>query len=359
MSKIIILISLLLLVWQIEKDSYAFKSYNDIYDYTSLSRLTDPGEDAELLKDLPDDINTICDIANVQLVHYRMLSQWKIPKNEWNISTANHDIKIILDTLMVKGPGNLSKERKLEDRVLGSCTKESIFLTSLLRSKGIPARIRVGYFTNLYRGSKAIEFWKNVKEYEWLDMESKYPDDFTLNAIEVNRSIEHWITEYWDEETGEWKLLDMRPEYLQAYGYDVNYHIKEKENFEYAWQVWKRINNEDFAPSAYAEGDLDAKSHVRFQLLMDFYSLLNHDGPGLFDSNGKYLDDNDERRFLKKAYDDLTIEEITELDNLAFLLSNNPTVDQLINFYFNNTTLKIASIETDEYSFIYSYLNNN
>lgn len=340
-------------------DSRTNQSKDNSFRYTALSRLTDPGENADMLDDIPTDVKEICDIANVQLVHYRMLSQWKIPRTEWNTAFADHNMKVILDTLRAKGPGELSKDRKLQDRVRSDCTKEAIFLTSLLRSKNIPSRIRVGYLTNLYKGNKALEFWKNVKEYERLDFTSEYPDSFTLNAIEVNRSIEHWVTEYWDKKTNQWRLLDMRPEYLQAHGYEVDYHIKEKENFEYAWQVWKRRNDEDFEESAYAERGWSARTHIRYQLLMDFYSLLNHDGPGIFESNGKQTDQNDNwRAYMEKNYDELTTDELTELDNLAELISKNPSVDQLIDFYNNCKTMKINSIEEDKYSFIYMQREN-
>ncbi len=261
------------------------------FNYTQYSRLTDPGENKYLIDELPDDISEICDIANVQLVHYRMLSQMKIPKNKWHTKFANHDLKNILDTLKNSGNGKLTKERDLQNRIIGACTKESIFSTGILRSKDVPARMRVGFLTNLYTSPNSLGFWKNVKEYELRDTTGIYPDKFTLNAIKVNRAIEHWVTEFYDENARDWKLLDIRPEYLNAYGKNVDYFLTVNEDFEFGWQVWKRINEKDFEESAYDEGDLDAKSHVRYQMLMDFYSLLNYDCPGVFDSNGKFIGD--------------------------------------------------------------------
>ena len=63
-------------------DNHSSKKNDNQYYYTGLSRLTDPEENAYLLYSLPDNIEEICDIANVQLVHYRVLSQWKIPKSK-------------------------------------------------------------------------------------------------------------------------------------------------------------------------------------------------------------------------------------------------------------------------------------
>lgn len=326
------------------------------FNYIKYGRLTDPMENEYLLKELPDDFDQMCKIANLQSVHHTMLSQWKIPRSEWKIARANHDIKDILDTLKVKGDGKLSVNRELKDRIFGACTKESIFSTSMLRAKGIPARIRVGYFTNLYSGEKAVEFWRNVNNYaNTVPYDSAQFDEYTLYMKSINKAIEHWVTEYWDKEEHKWRILDIRPEYLQSYGLDVDFHLPDQ-YFEFGYEAWQRINSPEFINDAYSESDLDGKSHIRYQMLMDFYSLLNHDVPGIFDDNGQDIsgnENNNEIRFLRKKYDELSEVEIKELDDLAILLGKKPGVAELIGFYNNSSTLKINSIEKDKYSFIY------
>ena len=331
-------------------------SRNRAFDYSNYSRLTDPGENEVMLTSLPDDIRQMCDIANVQSSHITMLSQWKIPRADWNLARADHHIKDILDTLKTKGDGTLSLDRELNNRVLGACTKESIFSTSMLRAKGIPARMRVGYLTNLYSGEKALDFWRNVNKYSRpVPADSAQFDQYTLYMKEVNKAIEHWVTEYWDKENQEWRILDIRPEYLQSYGLEVDYHLPD-EYFEFGYEAWKKRNSPEFKNDAYSEGDLDGKSHIRYQLLMDFYCLLNHDIPGVFDDKGKYIsnkENNLEIQFLKKKYEDLSPEEIKELDQLADLLEQRPKVDQLLDFYKNSSTLKINSMMDDPYSLVY------
>lgn len=326
------------------------------FDYLEYGRLTDPQENEYMLKNLPDDLQEMCDVANVQSVHHTMLSQWKIPRSERRLTFADHDIKDILDTLKVKGDGTLSIDRKLQDRIFGACTKESIFSTSMLRAKGIPARIRVGYLTNLYKGDKAIEFWRNVNKYaNKTPVDSVVFDQYTLYMKEVNKSIEHWVTEYWDERSKTWRILDIRPEYLRSYGLDVGYHLPDQ-YFELACEAWQKINTPEFINDAYSEGEKDGKTHIRYQMLLDFYSLLNHEVPGVFDDNGKDVtqqDDNQEFRFLSKKYSELSTLEIDELNNLAALLESQPAVKDLLKFYENSTTLRINSVENDPYSYVY------
>jgi hypothetical protein len=101
---------------------------------------------------------------------------------------------------------------------------------------------------------------------------------------------------------------------------------------------------------------MDGKTDIRYQMLMDYYSLLNHDVPGIFDEDGKDItgdENNSEIKFLRKEYAALSKEEIDELDELANLLANNPTVPDLLNFYNKSSTLKIQSIMNDPYSFVY------
>lgn len=329
---------------------------SDPFDYTAYGRLTDPGKHEEMLKNLPDDLDRMCDIANVQLTHITMLSQWKIPRSEWKLARAYHDIEDILDTLSVTGDGTLNADRQLNDRILGACTKESIFSTSMLRAKGIPARIRVGYLTNLYSGDKALEFWRNVNQYSRdVPADSAEFDQYTLYMKEVNKAIEHWVTEYRDAETGSWRVLDIRPEYLWSYGLDVDYHLPDP-YFEFAWEAWQKINDPGFQNDAYSEGDLDGRSHIRYQMLLDFYSLLNHDIPGVFDDRGHSLaagEMNLVLNFIRKPYADLSPEEINELDALAELLSRQASVDELLAFYDQSPFLKIESMMEDPYSFVY------
>ena len=61
---------------------------------------------------------------------------------------------------------------------------------------------------------------------------------------------------------------------------------------------------------------------------MDFFSLLNHDVAG----KGNSLPD-DLKLVKEKDYTDLTDDEIKELDDLADLLSTDPSIIDLITFY--------------------------
>ena len=142
---------------------------------------------------------------------------------------------------------------------------------------------------------------------------------------------------------------------MQSYGLDVSYHLPD-EYFEFGYEAWQKKDNPDFQNDAYSEQGMDGKTDIRYQMLMDFYSLLNHDVPGIFDDEGTDItqdENNNVIKFLRKEYSKLSDEEIKELDGLVALLDEKPSVDALIEFYNNSSTLKIESMEKDTYSFIY------
>jgi hypothetical protein len=168
------------------------------------------------------------------------------------------------------------------------------------------------------------------------------------NQISVDKHIEHWICEYWDESKGQWRLLDANTTFLKASsGIQVGYHLPPK-HFEFAHEAWQSMRkNVDFNPDQYAEWPQDGRSHIRSQLLLDYYSLLNHDMAGFDDQEGEV------HRFIKqKIYEDTPKVELMELDALARLLSRDPTVEQLVEFYHQSKTLRIETAEEDRFSLL-------
>jgi hypothetical protein len=337
------------------------------FHYKSFSRLTDPGDYSFMLQGLPEDILRICEIAKQQTVHHNLLPYFGIPSGKWTemnwIWPSGAPIPGMPDMLAALKdavPNNLYDHRRVEQRLIGGCMLESVFLTGLLRYKGIPARIRAGYFKDIMTNQEhVINFWENVSRAKGIERElmEENPDRWKeiMNAItmreqiEVNKHIEHWICEYWDTNEEIWRLLDANDTFLKASsGIDVDFHLPE-ERYHFAHEAWKTMRStEDFNPDQYQEYPQDGSSHIRSQLLLDFFCLLNHDMAGFDDQSGEVMD------FIKrKTYEDTTPEELEELDMLASLLSQNPTKDELMTFYKNSKTLRIAQVEKDPYSFVF------
>jgi hypothetical protein len=328
--------------------------------YLSFSRFTNPKEYSSMLKKLPNDVIGICEIAKQQSVHHNLLPYFKIPKSKWDNMNRiwppymYDQLKALKDT----EPFNLYENRPVEQRLIGACMSESHFLAGLLRYKKIPARLRAGYFKDISSNKEHFfEFWMNVARVKgWasslLNDPEKWKENITafLNRqLSANHYIEHWVCEYWDKSEKKWRILDANDTFLKASsGIEVGFHLPKK-HFEYAYEAWKKMRSDkNFNPDQYFEEPQDGRSHIRSQLLWDFFSLLNHDLAGYSTPKRSTY------QFVKqKKYEDTSKEELEELDKLADLLSREPTRDELVAFYKSSKTLKLEAAEKDPYSFVY------
>ncbi len=337
--------------------------------YLNPSRFTDPGDRSALLDELPADVVGIAGVAEGLTVHHNLLPYYQVPRAAWADMSRPWPPKMpdLLSALEQRGPGNLIARRKIEDRLVGACMLESHLLAGMLRHREIPARMRAGYFRNLYaKPAHVLDFWENTLRARGVERELLEQDPerwreeiraFTQKQIDVDHRIEHWVVEYWDEDQRAWRILDANTSFLEASSnLEVGYHLP-REHFEYAWEAWRTMRAApDFDPDRYAEWPQDGRSHIRSQLLWDFYSLLNHDIAG-HDTASWPGDDPTpgERRvyaFVKeKRFDELSEEDLGELDQLAELLAGEPTREELLRFYRDTATLHLETADLDPYSF--------
>ena len=328
--------------------------------YTGLSRFTDPHAFAHLLDGLPATVSELCEIAEQQTIHHNLLGYYGLSpaiagamRRVWPPRLSD-----ILGALVEMAPGNLHDTRAPERRTVGACMLEAHFLAGLLRSKGIPTRIRAGYFQRIRAdGEHIVRFWRGALRARGVDRDllKAHPDRWQENLDALSRSrnqsdhhIEHWVCEYRNGRTDPWRLVDANRSFLRAHSnLEVSFHLP-SEHFEHAFQAWKRMRTiESFDPEQYVEERQDGRSHIRSQLLWDFYSLLNHDLAGIDDPDGETL------AFVKqRTYEEASAEELAALDTLADLMATDPTLAQLSTFYFATGPLRIPSAEADPYSFV-------
>ena len=317
-----------------------------------------------------EDVVAIAELAKGLTVHHNLLPHYRVPRESWGEMTRPWPPKLpdLLSALQDTGPGNLTDPRRIEDRVVGGCMLESHLLAGMLRHRDIPARTRAGYFRNVNGNAPHIlDFWENTLRERRINAELLEQDPerwrqeiraFTQSQIDLDHRIEHWVVEYWDEDRRTWRVLDANTTFLAASsGLDVGYHLP-REYFEYAWEAWRTMRTaDDFNPDQYAEWPQDGRSHIRSQLLWDFFSLLNHDIAGNDTSLWQGDDPTPaERRafaFVKeRSFEEISEEELGELDRLAELLAGEPTMEELTAFYRETSTLRLETVESDPHSFV-------
>ena len=331
--------------------------------YKDFGRFTNPGTYIDLITTLPNDILSLAKVVENQIVHHNLLAYYGVNFEERsNMKRLSSPlVPEMLHYLRNNDPYNLQSPRKITNRLVGSCLYESHFLSSLLKTKGYAVRQRAGYFKNIRKNQDHIvKFWntsirarKNngVQSENEQEIWLKSLDEFSQHLNEIDHRIEHWIVEYFDENNDKWNLLDGNTTFLKAHSnIEVEYNLP-AEYYEFSFDAWKKMRTTpNFNPDQYAEDPHDGQSHIRSFLLMDFFSLLNHEVAG---RNTNFPSDT---YFIKeRQYSDLTSLELDELDQIADLLSKNPEPLELIELFQNLDTIKIQEITQDSYSFIYKY----
>jgi formylglycine-generating enzyme required for sulfatase activity len=166
--------------------------------YKQYSEFTNPGEYANLYKNLPDSLPELCSLIKSQFIHpYEELPEYReqIPKERWDETLKYPTVKSILKGLLSYDSRGLVKDRKPENRLVLACRENAILLASILKYRGIPARVRGGYATYLnpdFHTNHAIcEVWnKNDKRWMLVDPSTGMVD-FSRNKFDFGNDA--WL----------------------------------------------------------------------------------------------------------------------------------------------------------------------
>lgn len=288
------------------------KEILDFYKQTSC--FTDLGYYKEFAKSLPDDIEKLCALQRMQIIHPVILQDTydeKEDKNAWIWG----DIKSIPPTRLIyeedyfptaqsmlaellrKNP-NYNMERDVRDKIHITCRGQAILLVSILKAKGIPARARSGFAGYIYNDGT---YW------------------------------DHWITEYFDENEYCWKLVDA-DEHIPG----MNLDDVPFKKFLFGAEAWLDVRSgkckEELIAYASEPVTLGLKAAIR-GLFYDFHSLMNNEI--IFLHLPRYI--------IQKDYE-LTEEELKEIDELAALmLKPNDNFEKLNEIW--NTNIKFRIIQ--------------
>lgn len=133
-------------------------------DYTQQTATTDPRQFSHLFDALPDDLPSLCEAVRNIYVHF--MSGNIPPERLPEVDLRRVDR--ILARVMELNPAPLTVRRPREERVVGCCRDASLLLCAMLRHKGIPARLRVGFATYIKMPSPnfkvdhvVVEVWRD------------------------------------------------------------------------------------------------------------------------------------------------------------------------------------------------------
>ena len=179
--------------------------------YTSHSPFTDPGPYAYLYDDLPGRPDELAGIIHGLLLHKLVANYYKVTLGR--VQRAEQFLRTVeqrLAKLMEVDPAPLITPREPHQRQVGMCRDFALLHVSMLRHKGIPARMRVGF--------------------------AKYLDP------KGPLIIDHWIAEYWNADQSRWVLTDPQIDDIQREIMRITIDVtslRRNEDFYLAGSAWQ------------------------------------------------------------------------------------------------------------------------
>lgn len=206
------------------------------------SAITDPGEHAALLDDLPSDVEELCRIVQGLIIHHldgARLFGYTVPQERLSeLDTCS--VAEMLEQICDLDDAPLTEERPPERRLAGCCRDFATLFCSLARHQGIPARVRSGYARYFHPGF----------------------------------NYDHMLVELWDAGQERWVLVDpeMSPRHVEVYKVPFDPYDVPREEFIGGGQAWIlcRVGEANAADFGLApESDRRGWWHVRDRLVRD------------------------------------------------------------------------------------------
>jgi hypothetical protein len=259
--------------------------------YLSFSTYTYPGPYIDYIEsEIPDDPRKFGPLLRRNIIHrvtlkngntgsnadlrygdMRNVPWWRQAEDDVLVTTA-----AMISELFRRDHRGLVLDRKEADRLVVTCRYVAVLTAAILKSKGIPARVRSGF------------------------------ESYAVPTPRV--SCDHWITQYWSDVADRWFSIDVDCclEDLDFDPFDLP-----KDKFEFAADSWLRVRggSVDLA-RFYNGGGYTGLVILAWELLYDFHSLMN--------SEIYYLHTPAQLRI--ENFDKISKRQLSELDRLAELM---------------------------------------
>lgn len=252
---------------------------------------TYPGLYNTNLKSLPDDPQKIGELIRRNFIHRTTLKAGNTGTNAdmkygdmtrvpwWRQAEDDNfpTTSAMLAELLRRDSRGLVEDRTVENKLVLTCRYVSILFASILKSKGIPARVRSG-FANYFEGQSVA----------W----------------------DHWINQYWSSKENRWITVDIDASWHNT-GFDM-YDIP-SEKFDWSADTWLavRANQKDGAYFNNA-GGVNGLLAISWELFYDLHCLMNNEI--LYLHRPKIV--------MSKNFDKLPDNQLKEIDILANLMKN-------------------------------------
>ncbi|MBI2442303.1 MAG: hypothetical protein HYV40_00150 [Candidatus Levybacteria bacterium] len=281
--------------------------------YLQCGMFTYPGLYEDYLKTLPDDVKELGELLRKNFLHrttleagnvgtnidlkygdMRKIPWWRQAEDDNLVTTA----AMLAEFFRRDGRG-ITVERKAEDKLVLTCRNVAILMASILKAKGVPARVRSG-FAAYFEGT--------------------------------NDAWDHWINQYRDRSKNRWITIDVDGSWHRT-RFDM-YDMPEGK-FDFSADVWLDVRHGKRDGKHFRNaGGFDGLVCIAWELFYDFHCLMNSEIIYLHHPVPVMLNN----------FKNLSKEKLKEIDHLAELMKNlDENFDELKKIWETNKEFRILS----------------
>ncbi len=287
--------------------------------YREFSTYTYPGRYQDSLKKLPDDVRQIGELVRKNFLHRTTLRDgnfgtnadlkfgdmkkmpwWRQPEDDILVTAA-----AMLAELYRRDERGFVTDRQPKDKLVLTCRYVAIMMASILKSKGIPTRVRAG--------------------------NAPYFDMGNLGEV----STDHWIAQYWNEKENRWITIDVDGSWSLGKKFDP-YDMPEG-TFDFPANAWLDVRAGKADPQRFHNAKPEKGAIViAWSLFYDFHCLMNNEILYIYGPAGGYGG--------YEKFNSLTIEELAKIDNLAQLMQKpDDNFEELLKIWESDKSLRLLA----------------
>lgn len=205
-----------------------------------------PGQRAALFKGLPTGPAALAGVVQGILMHQHISTTYGLALDGAQHAQAQvRPVEAMLDGIARRDPRPLTAARAPGERQVGVCRHFTLMHTAMLRNQGVAARARCGFGTYFMK----------------------------------DKALDHWVTEYWNEDRGRWVLVDSQLDAHQRALFKVDFDPLDvpRDRFLVAGDAWARCRKGEADPQAFGILDMFGLWFIASNVIRDSAALNNRE----------------------------------------------------------------------------------
>ena len=207
---------------------------------------SDPNGLAHLFADLPTGPAGTAKVVQGLLMHEHIAPAYGVALSDRQHAEAHiRSVTGMLESIVAHDPQPLAAARPAKERQVGVCRHFTLLQVAMLRSQGLPARARCGFGA----------------------------------YFETGKFLDHWVTEYWNEEQGRWIMVDAQLDPRQRELFRLAFDPLDMPHGQFliAGEAWTLCREGATDPQAFGILDMHGLWFIASNVIRDLAALNNRE----------------------------------------------------------------------------------